>query len=126
MFPLQVDGVGLVVQLDGTGGDPPPSTERDMLLNEMKKNRADEPNTVLASRETALVVVRGIIPAGAQAGDRIDLEVAAPADSGTQSLRSGWLMPARLREYAVINRRVTAGRELCDRSGQRHDRGAVS
>jgi flagellar basal body P-ring protein FlgI len=60
--PQRVDGVSLVVGLPGTGSDPPPTAERDVLLSEMQTREVDKPNSVLASSSTALVRVRALIP----------------------------------------------------------------
>lgn len=73
--PLTVETVGLVTGLPGTGSDPPPSPERAKLLGEMQKRGVHNPNQVLASPNTALVLVRGYIRPGSSKGDPIDLEV---------------------------------------------------
>ena len=38
-----LEGVGLVVGLDGTGGDPPPSIYREALVNDMRKRDIKDP-----------------------------------------------------------------------------------
>lgn len=112
MQSQQVNGVSLVVGLPGTGSDPPPTIEREMLLAEMQRQEVDNPNSVLASPTTALVHVRGLIPPGAQRGDRFDIEVAAPQNSGASNLAGGWLMESRLHDYASINGKVAEGHLL--------------
>jgi hypothetical protein len=109
MKPLPVEGVSLVVGLRGTGGDAPPSAERSLLMAEMQTRNIDRPNELLAGKNTSLVVVRGLIPPGAQKGDHFDLEVTVPRRSETTSLAGGWLLPTRLTEYAVIGSRVAGG-----------------
>jgi hypothetical protein len=113
----QVQGVSLVVGLNGTGSDPGPSAERSMLLSEMQTRSVERPSEVLASRGTALAMVKGIIPPGARKGDRFDLEIRVPAGSETSSLHAGWLMQARLKEYAKLNNRLSAGHLLAHASG---------
>ncbi|MEM8679079.1 MAG: flagellar basal body P-ring protein FlgI [Planctomycetota bacterium] len=113
----RVDGVSLVVGLAGTGSDPPPSAERDSLLTEMKVRDVDKPNQVLASKATALGLVSGFIPPGARKGDRFDIEVFVPRKSETSSLRGGWLLLARLREYAMVKNRIASGRVLAHAEG---------
>ncbi len=105
MFPVEVGGVSLVTGLHGTGGDPIPSRPRQLLLGQMQARGVESPNRVLASLDTALVLVRGVLPAGIQAGDRFDLEVRIPPRSETSSLRGGWLLETELREYAVMSDR---------------------
>jgi flagellar basal body P-ring protein FlgI len=112
MRPLRVDGVSLVTGLLGTGSDPPPSPEREMLLREMQIRRVEQPNRLLQSPNTSLVLVRGLIPPGAQEGDEFDVEILVPNKSETQSLANGWLMMTRLLEYAVVNGRLSVGDQL--------------
>lgn len=109
---LKVEAVGLVMGLDGTGSDPPPSPQRAMLLDEMKRRKVEEPGKALASPNTAMVLVRAILRPGVQKGEKIDLEVACPSRSETQSLRGAWLMPTRLTETAILDRQIHTGHVL--------------
>jgi hypothetical protein len=59
---ISLEGVGLVTGLDNTGGDPPPSMYRTELIEAMKKRGVNNPNMVLRSPTTALVVVRAYLP----------------------------------------------------------------
>jgi hypothetical protein len=82
-------------------------------MAEMQTRRVKSPNAVLASTDTALVIVRGFLPAGIQAGDRFDIEVRSPSQSDTTSLRGGRLLETRLQELAVLDdHRVHEGRLL--------------
>lgn len=102
LHPVNIEGIGLVTGLRGQGGDPRPSAYRQSLLSEMRARGVSDPETVLASRDTALVVVRGVLPPGIQAGDRFDVEVRVPAQDEVSSLRGGWLLETELREYALV------------------------
>jgi hypothetical protein len=95
---LAVDGVGLVVGLKGTGSNPPQSIYRTKLLDEMRKRGVDKPEQLLASPDTALVLVRGYLRPGVQQGDQFDIEVRVPDRNETTSLRGGYLMPTQLSE----------------------------
>ncbi len=106
---VDVEGVSLCVGLNNTGSDAAPSAERTMLHDEMKIRDVENPDAVLASASSALCLVRAILPPGAQKGDRVDVEVRVPAKSETTSLANGWLMLARLREYARLNNRLSSG-----------------
>ena len=64
---------------------------------------------VLASPETALVLVRCFLPPGVQKGDRYDIDIRVPSKSETTSLRGGWLMRSRLRETAVLDNALHSG-----------------
>src|SRR5205807_7565002 len=47
LHPLMIEAVGLVTNLDNTGGDPPTSMYRSMLVNDMRKRGVTHPNTLL-------------------------------------------------------------------------------
>lgn len=112
MYPVQVEAVGLVTGLRGTGGDPPPSPYRATLLGEMQRRGVEKPNAWLASPDTAMVLVRGVLRPGIQKGDRFDIELRIPSRSETTSLRGGYLLEARLRELAVLNNQIHEGHLL--------------
>lgn len=99
---IQIQGVGLVMGLDGTGGDPPPSIYRTKMLEDMKKREIAKPNEILQSPNTALVLIRGYIPPLIRKGEHFDIEVRAPGNDETKSLNGGWLMEAFLAEEAIV------------------------
>ena len=47
-YPMEIQAIGLVGNLDQTGGDPPPSGFRQILLTEMQKRGVESPSQVLA------------------------------------------------------------------------------
>ena len=106
---LKVEGVALVTQLNGTGSDPPPSPLLEQLKKEMQTHEVRGSRQALASQDTAMVMVGGYIPPGAQKGDTIDLKVSVPPRSRTESLRGGWVMPARMRQVMIIDRSLHSG-----------------
>ncbi|MEM1063406.1 MAG: flagellar basal body P-ring protein FlgI, partial [Planctomycetota bacterium] len=108
--PLQ--GVGLVVNLDGTGEDPPPSGFRTALIDEMKKREVPNPNEVLASPNTALVVVNALLPPLAKKGDTFDVEVRLPPNSEAKSLAGGRLLGTYLYEAAILGDATRKGHEF--------------
>ena len=112
MFPVEVEGVGLVTELRGTGSDAVPSKQRDLLASEMKVRGVKSPDGVLASPDTAMVMIRGVLPPGIQRGDSFDIEIRLPAHSETSSLQGGWLLSTRLKEYAVLNNQIHGGHVL--------------
>lgn len=109
---VKVEGVSLVTGLAGTGSDPPPSSLRAALLAEMNTRRVENPEEVLASKDTAMVLVKGYLRPGIQEGDHFDIEVRCPARSGSKSLRNGWLLPTRLSELAVLDQELHTGHVL--------------
>ncbi len=106
---VKVESVALVTGLDNTGRDPAPSPQRAALLHELQTIGVQNPNQLLASPSTSLVLVRGFLPPGVQKGDKFDLEVQVPSRSETTSLRGGWLMETRLTELAVMGGQVHEG-----------------
>ena len=69
---VKVEGVSLVTGLDGTGADPAPGPQRAALMAEMQRRIVDQPTKILASPDTALVLVRGFLRPGMQKGDPFD------------------------------------------------------
>ncbi len=57
LHPIQIEGVGLITGLNGTGEDPPPSMYRTMIYDDMRKRGIQNPNRLLQSPNTALVLV---------------------------------------------------------------------
>lgn len=111
MRPFKVEAIALVTGLNNTGSDPAQSPQRDILLGEMRTRDVANPNAVLASPRTAMVLVRGFLPPGVRKGDRIDLELRVPPHSETASLDGGWLMPTRLTEMAILDGRLRTGHD---------------
>src|SRR5262245_31428439 len=99
---VKVEAVSLVTGLAGTGSDPPPTPQRAMLLAEMNRREVENPNEVLASPNTSMVLVRAFLRPGLQEGDRFDVEVRTPSQSETTSIRDGFLLSTRLSEMAVM------------------------
>jgi flagellar basal body P-ring protein FlgI len=117
MSPVKVEAVSLVTGLAGTGSDPPPSPQRAELLAEMSRRNVDNPNEMLASSNTSLVLVRGFLRPGIQEGDHFDVEVRIPSRSETSSLRSGYLLSTRLTELAVLGEQIRQGNLLAMAEG---------
>ncbi|MCA9048363.1 MAG: flagellar basal body P-ring protein FlgI [Planctomycetaceae bacterium] len=98
-------GVGLVTGLDGTGGDPPPSHLRKELMDEMVRRNIRNPGRILASRNTALVMVTAYLPAMVREGQRFDVRVSLPPNSEATSLRGGYLLETRMSEEVTVSGR---------------------
>ncbi len=92
-----VEGIGLVSNLDGTGGDAPESWYRKQLLDDMSKAGVEHPAKFLESKSFAMVIVKMRIPTGASPSDRFDVDLELPPASAVKSLSGGYLMPTRLR-----------------------------
>jgi hypothetical protein len=107
--PLAVSGVGLVMGLGESGGSPK-GFYRTMLEDQLRKqpralleellhrHHVKSVAELLDSPDNALVLVSGMIPAGARKGDKLDLEITLPHGPAT-SLRGGVLLDCVLRTY---------------------------
>ncbi len=102
---LTLESVGLVTGLNGTGDDPPPSSYRKQMLDEMRRRGVKSPNQVLRSPNTALVIVRAYLPPLVKKGDSFDVEVRIPGASEATSLSGGTLLTTRLSEQAMVQGR---------------------
>jgi hypothetical protein len=97
--PVPISGVGLVVGLEGTGGDAPPGSYRQFLEGDLRKARVEHIKDLLASPNASMVLVSATIPPGAHKDDALDVEVSLPPHSKTTSLRGGYLQACVLYNY---------------------------
>jgi len=118
LHPILIEAVGWVTNLDNTGGDPPPSMYRSMLVRDMQKRGITKPNTLLQSPNGALVLIRAAVPPVIEVGDHFDVEVVLPENTEATSLKGGWLMEAFLSEQAMVpGGRPMAGHVLAKAQG---------
>lgn len=108
--PVILEGVGLVRGLSGTGGDPAPSQYRTALMEDLKQRSYKNPNAILKSPDTALVIVRAYLPPLLKKGERLDVEVRIPESADATSLLGGELMEVRLSDRAFVNGKLMTGR----------------
>lgn len=114
---VKLEAVSLATGLSGTGEDPAPSPQLAILMDEMKRREVEDPKAVLASPNTAMVLVRGFLRPGIQAGDRFDVEVKTSSRSETTSLRGGLLLETRLSEMAMLGGQVRSGHIMAVANG---------
>jgi flagellar basal body P-ring protein FlgI len=113
----KLEGVGLVVGLDDTGVDPPPSWYRQKLVDDMRKAGVEKPNEWLKNPKVAMVIVKMTVPPGVGPTDRLDVEVEVPPAGGTKSLAGGYLVQCRLREVMVLGGSPKEGSEAAVAQG---------
>lgn len=106
---MKVESIALVTGLAGTGSDPSPGPQRQLLLDEMQARNVESPNQLLASPTTSLVLVRAILPPCVKKEDRVDVQVQIPSRSETTSLRGGWLLQCRMREMEALGGQIRQG-----------------
>ncbi len=95
---IQVSGVGLVTGLDGTGHSPK-GIYRNMLEQQLRKQRVENVKTLLDSPNSCLVLVSAFLPPGCRRGDVLDVEVTLPPGSKATNLKGGYLQDCYLRDY---------------------------
>lgn len=98
-----LEGVGLVVGLDGTGGDPPPSRFREALVTDMRKRDIRDPESVLRNTNSALVIIRAYMPPLVRKGEAFDIDVYCVDGDTTTSLNGGWLLETELAEASIAS-----------------------
>ena len=99
---IELHGAGLVVGLDGTGEDPPPSLAREMVLTDMKRRGVPNPSKLLKSPNVAIVLITAYLPPLIRDGEHFDIEVSLPERSKVKSLHGGYLMETYLAEHAIV------------------------
>lgn len=108
--PVRVEGIGLVIGLEGTGSDPVPCDQRDYLLRELKARKSTKnAKKALKSPNTSMVLMRGLIPAAARKGDKFDVEIMTVPKSDTSSLKYGELIAADMRPVAAASKSTLFG-----------------
>jgi flagellar basal body P-ring protein FlgI len=109
---MKVEGVGLVVGLDNTGVNAPPSWQRKQLVDEMSKAGVEKAEKLLENSQVSMVIVRLTIPIGVTPKDRLDAQVEVPQGCATKSLAGGYLLMTRLREVMIAGGSPKGGPEM--------------
>ncbi len=116
---VALDGVGLVVNLDGTGDDPASTVYRTSVEDDMRRRGIRDPNRILADPSTTVVKVRAYLPPLLKKHERFDVEVQMPDGSEAKSLRGGTLLECNLAEQAFVpGRGSLKGHRLAVANGQ--------
>jgi hypothetical protein len=102
---VSVGGIGIVTDLEGTGGGTPPSYRTQMADElrkdaEVRKKGYDQRiNEIIDSKNNAVVLVHAVIPPGVHKNEPIDVEISLPPGSKATSLRGGYLKQCVLYSY---------------------------
>lgn len=123
--PMPVSGWGFVTALPGTGSPDVPAFMSTWLTNEMRRRGVGSyrlgtqqmsTRELLASEDTAVVRVDGLIPPGAIVGTRFDVLVQALPGTQTTSLADGQLWTTDL-SIGGANERMLFSRRLAHARG---------
>ena len=103
----KIEGIGLVMGLDGTGSAAKPGSYREHLSEELRthKDKIDNPRELFESKNTEMVIVRGYVPPGARKGDNFDVEIQIVPNMEGTSLDNGVVFRTRLRRLAQFSGR---------------------
>lgn len=125
---MRVRGYGLVVGLVDKGSRRCPESLRNYLADSIRRTRMSDPyrrktghepsaNELIASSDTAVVLVEGEIPAGAIRGRPFDVRITA-VDEDTTSLVGGILLKTDLKVFHSISpAQVIEGKTLATAGG---------
>ena len=103
---VAVEGYGLVGGLEGTGsGECPPAIRaylRRYIRQQLPEHKVD-PDRFINSRNTAVVLLRGIMPVAVSKKQYFDVRVVAHPDTRTTSLKGGRLYQAELKSARTLD-----------------------
>lgn len=103
---VRVTGYSLVWGLAGTGSRECPTRVRQFLVQYLRQSKSQlriegydglTAEQIIASPDTAVVLVTGTVPAGAPRGEAFDVTVTALPATQTTSLQGGYLLETELR-----------------------------
>jgi len=119
---VRVQGYSLVLGLADTGSSECPPNIKKYLLQQLRKLKNQDllpaayidldAENIISSHSTAVVLVTGLVPAGAPKRERFDLNVRALEGTQTTSLQGGFLMKTDLQ--IVVTR--LSGRNIAARA----------
>lgn len=113
----RIENIGLVTQLHGTGGPVRASSQREKILDTMRRLDVEQPNTLLDDESTALTVATAVVPPAARKGQALDIIIRKSSHSEATSLEHGWLMETPLTEMSVLEGRIREGFDLAKVQG---------
>ena len=108
---FNVEAYGLVVNLQGTGSSECEPFVRAKLVKhiqkQLKTKTSKDADNLINSMDTAVVYIRGVIPALAMKGETFDLQVFPLTGTQTTSLEGGRLYTVDLTQNANVNYATT-------------------
>lgn len=106
----KIEGIGLAFGLADTGSNPKPGGQRDHLVKELGTMDLDvDIPTLLAGKDTELVLLKGLIPPGAKVGDRFDIEVGTMRSTDATSLENGMVAKTKMFPIEIMGKAPRKG-----------------
>jgi len=113
------EALGLVTNLPGTGGIVRPSTQREVMLEEVRRNGVVEAEEILDSPATATAKLCVFANACDVKGDIVDVLIESSSECTATDLREGFLMESHLFEYfSLTNKQLRRSNEKAVASGE--------
>jgi flagellar basal body P-ring protein FlgI len=113
------EALGLVTNLPGTGGIVRPSTQREVMLEEIRRNGVVEAEEILDSPATATAKLSVFANACDVKGDIVDVIIESSSECTATDLREGYLMESHLFEYfSLTNKQLRRSNEKAIASGE--------
>jgi Flagellar P-ring protein len=113
----RMENLGLVTCLAATGGTVEAGTQRERMLDIMRRNNAAQPNQLLDSPDTTMVVAFANIPPAARRGAILNVGVQKSTHAEGTSLKMGWLMPTELAEASLLEDQLRTGFDMVAAEG---------
>jgi flagellar basal body P-ring protein FlgI len=106
----KVDGIGLAVGLGGSGSAAKPNLQREQVIRSLstKKNVAD-PSALVASTNTEVVAITGMLPPGIRKGEFFDLKINALNGTDATSIENGMILQTRMQVMANLGGGIKKG-----------------
>ena len=104
-----LENIGLVTQLQNTGGEVKASSQREKILDMMRHRDVHQPNTLLDDPSTTLSVITSVVSPAARKGDILDAVIKTSSHAEATDLQGGWLMEAPLKEMNLLGGQMREG-----------------
>ncbi|MFO0942434.1 MAG: flagellar basal body P-ring protein FlgI [Pirellulales bacterium] len=117
LAPALIKNFALVTNLADTGGPVEASLQREKILDMLRRNEVPNPNEMIDSKQTAMVVVTSIIPPAAKAGEHFNVIVQLSKHAQATDLQQGWLREIPLLEIAQLEGRVRSSFDYAKAEG---------
>ncbi|MCK5225509.1 MAG: flagellar basal body P-ring protein FlgI [Planctomycetes bacterium] len=112
---IPVEGYSIVGGLDGTGSGQCPPQVRAYLQGYLLSKQQDlNIEKFITSKNTAVVIVQGLMPTTGEKNQRFDVKITALSGTQTTSIKGGWLYGANLKSPGTFT--ITT-RILADAAG---------
>ncbi len=99
---MRIENIALVTELPGTGGKVEASSQRERMLNIMRRHNVTNPNQMLDAPSTAMVTAEVIVPPAAHKRERLNVLVSLSKHAEGNQLAGRWLLKSELVEMSVL------------------------